>query len=193
MRAHSVNGHFSIVCGAILALGIAVAGCRSTVSVIDGTLGGLGLEKPDSSEDVATEEIIRAKLPAIGEREMQRLNLQPELSHIVFTPTVNDPLSGGKYQKEQRVYERWYAGEISAGRRNRGTTTISSRSSERTGTYTATIEYRYRIRRTAEFSSREEAAAAAATDVDDEILFERYKYGFDVNGRWDSKPGRPTR
>lgn len=168
-----------------------VPGCRSTIGVIDGVLGSLGFEKSGKHQSADIEQIIRDALPDIGRREIMRLNNAQNADRIVFTRIPNDPVGRGTYYRERRIYEKWYAGTISSGRRARtASNTTGSRS--RPESYTAVIEYRYRVYRTPEMSSRTEAATEKPVIAGKESLFERYKYSFDKHGQWNGNAGRLT-
>ncbi|MCD6288184.1 MAG: hypothetical protein J7M12_03625 [Candidatus Hydrogenedentes bacterium] len=174
---------------AIVAMVCFAAGCKSTVGLIDATLGGLGIEKSKTSDSRTVQEIIRSRIPIVAEQELKRLNYTAESTRIVFVRSQGDPLGGGKYYKERRVYERWYPGEIKPSSRG-PKVSAGLNSNNRTTSWSVVIEYRYRTYRGPEKTSREEAAASETVAVDKSSAFERYKYGFDRHGQWDGKPGR---
>jgi len=163
------------------------AGCRS--SGPSGMLQRFGVGDETDDDGTPVDIVIRQKLEMIAVREMQRLNNLPESNQVVFVPTPNDPLGGGKYFREQRVYDRWYLVDISKGRdrRSRGAGQSTSRSS---GRNLVTVQYRYRLHKSYQLPSREEALATSSMASSQTMDYERYRYVFDNRGEWDGKPGQ---
>jgi len=163
------------------------AGCRSSAPARVLQSFGIGNERPD--DGVSPDIVIREKLDMIAVRELQRLNRLPESNQVVFIPTPNDPLGGGKYVREQRVYDRWYLVDISKGRDTRATGAGNSRSTS-SGRNLVTVQYRYRLYRSYKLPSRQEALAAQSMVSSQTMDYERYRYVFDSHGEWDGKPGK---
>jgi len=164
-----------------------VAGCRSSSPA--GVLQRFGIEDEPSDSGISAETVIREKLGMIAIREMQRLNNLPESNRVVFVPTPDDPLGGGKYFREQRIYDRWYLVEISKGRGKRldGAGQSRSKSSSRN---LATVAYRYRLLKSYRLPSRQEALSTRSMVASQTMDYERYRYVFDSRGEWDGKPGK---
>ncbi len=164
-----------------------VTGCRSSRPARILQSFGIGDEPPD--DGTSAEIVIREKLDMVAIREMQRLNNLPESNRVVFVPTPNDPLGGGRYFREQRIYDRWYLVDISKGgdRRSRGAGQSGPKSSARN---LVTVQYRYRLYKSYQLPSREEALATSSMVSTQTMDYERYRYTFDSNGDWDGKPGR---
>ena len=163
------------------------AGCRS--SGPSRLLSRFGIGDETADDGMPVEFIIRQKLDMIALREMQRLNNLPESNRVVFVPTPNDPLGGGKYFREQRVYDRWYLVDISKGRdrRSRGAGRSASISSVRN---LVTVQYRYRLYKSYQLPSRQEALATSSMASTQTMDYERYRYVFDNRGEWDGKTGQ---
>ena len=164
-----------------------VVGCRS--SRPDRILPSFGIGDKPAEDGISAEIVIREKLGMIAVREMRRLNNLPESNRVVFVPTPNDPLGGGKYFREQRVYDRWYLVDISKGRdrQARGAGQSTSRSS---GSNLVTVQYRYRLHKSYPLPSRQEALTTNSMASSQTMDYERYRYSFDRRGEWDGKPGK---
>jgi len=172
-----------------------VAGCRSTGPAR--VLQSFGIGDEPADDGIFTEIAIREKLAMIALREMQRLNNQPESNRVVFVPIPNDPLSGGNYFREQRVYDRWYLIDISKSRDRRSDNRPDMRPdrtrrdrSKSSGRNLVTVAYRYRLHKSYPLPSRQEALSTRSMAASQTMDYERYRYVFDSHGEWDGKPGQ---
>jgi len=172
----------------LVATVLAVAvGCKSAGSLTGKVLTEFGMHRSQAEEEPSAEMVIRQRIGEVAAREIQRLNNRPESEKIVFVPIPNDPLGAGSYYKEQSIYDRWYLVDIVKGR--------ASGAGERSGAtpagrYIVTVDYRYRLFKTYQMPSREDAMAAQSAVASEIMDYERYRYTFDNHGEWDGKPGR---
>ncbi len=176
--------------GLACCVAVIAANCRSPGTVADQVLQEFGLQRASSEQDSqAVELFIREQMGSVALREMRRLSNLPESNRVVSVPRPNDPLGASNYSKERRVYDRWYLVDITKGR-TRGAGAGRSGESDR---YVVTVEYRYRLFRSYQMPTREEAQATQSMVGTEVMDYERYRYVFDGNGNWDGKPGRLVR
>jgi hypothetical protein len=129
---------------------------------------------------------VLSRLSHVTERELDRLNADPENVDIVFEKDPQSALGLGKFYKTVKVYEKAYPLDV---KRDRARQVQRAETLRKRG-YRGRVEYRYRMYRGEKFPSRDEARDGPADIRTDDVGREIYMYYFDEAAIWDGKPGR---
>lgn len=150
----------------------------SSGSVVDKVLQDFGIrDRPEGYVSGADE--VTARLPAVGEREMKRLNIASRRGEVKFEERGD---LRGKFYKEVRRYERYYPIDAKPSGRGRGGTRG----------YVGRIEFSYRVYQSARKSTRAEAATLSAEISTSERGIETFQYQFNSSGVWNGVEGVPA-
>lgn len=154
---------------------LAGAGCQRTPGeVANKVLGDFGIkERPEGYE--APSDKVFARLNAVADAEMQRMNHEGRDGEILFE---QDGLRGSFY-KQVKEYIDSHPLDARA----------DTAGPQRESGYTGYVEYSYRVLQGQRKPTRVEAAAEGADIPTGETGRETYRYHFNAGGAWDGRKG----
>ena len=163
----------------VLLLCILLPACNSSSgSVTDKVLQDFGIrDRPEGY--VSGGDRVLERMDSVGQRELKRMNMESRLGEVIFEEQGD---LRGKYYKEVKVYERYYAVDAEA----------AGRARTRDRGYVGQIEYSYRVYQSARKSTRAEAAALTAGIPTSKRGTETYRYRFSLSGVWNGADGIPA-
>jgi hypothetical protein len=165
---------------------LCLSGCARSGRAFNQVLVDFGLRPGPEPDTQLLEGDIFSRLSHVAEREIDRLNANPDNADVVFEEDPESALGLGKFYKTVKVYEKAYPLDVTRERARQ----VQRAETLRQRGYKARVEYRYRMYRGEKFPTRDEARDAAADMETEEAGREIYIYGFDGAGVWDGKPGR---
>lgn len=158
---------------------VLLSACQSSPgSVAQKVMADFGIgEHPEGY--VSGSDKVYEQLESVAKTEIKRMNAAGRHGEIKYE---GEGLRG-RYYKEVKVYESYYPLDVKA---------VSGGTSRDRG-YVGLIEYRYRIMKGAEHTTRAAASAESASVPTDVEGRETYRYTFTMNGIWDGAPGERAR
>ncbi len=146
--------------------------------VVNKVLSDFGLrEKPEGY--VSETDKVFQKLSEIGNTEIKRLNLENRQGEVKFEQKG----PRGEYYKEVKIYEQFYPLDVKP----------VSHSGETGQSYVATIQYSYKVYRSAPKTTRVEAENANADIPTDIQGREIYRYTLGPGGVWNGERGQKVK
>ena len=165
---------------------LCLSGCARSQGAFNQVLVDFGLRSGPELDSQLIEGDIFSRLSHVADREIDRLNANPDNADVIFEEDPESPLGLGKFYKTVKVYEKAYPLEVTRERARQ----VQRAETLRQRGYRARVEYRYRMYRGEKFPTRDEARDAAADMETEDVGREIYIYSFDEAGVWDGKPGR---
>ncbi len=165
---------------------LCLSGCTRSQRAFNQVLVDFGLRPGSEPDSQLIEGNIFARLSHIAEREIDRLNANPDNEDVTFEEDPESPLGLGQFYKTVKVYEKAYPLDVIRERARQ----VQRAEKLRQRGYKARVEYRYRMYRGKKFPTRDEARDAAADMETEDGGREIYIYSLDEAGLWDGKPGR---
>lgn len=146
--------------------------------VVDKVLIDFGLKEKPEGYQTESDKVFQ-RLGEIGATELQRLNMENRHGEIKFEQKG----VRGEYYKEVKVYDQYFPIDAKP----------VSHSGESGQSYTGTIQYSYRVFRSAPKSTRLEAQEAPADVFTGIEGKETYRYSLGPGGVWDGQRGQKVR
>lgn len=146
--------------------------------VVNKVLSDFGLrEKPEGY--ISETDKVFQRLSEIGTAEIKRLNQENRQGEIKFEQRG----PRGEYYKEVKIYEQFFPLDVNP----------ISHSGETGQSYIATIQYSYKVYRSAPKPTRAEAENATADIPTDIYGRETYRYTLGPGGIWNGEKGQKVK